>query len=133
MNIELFRRIQSHILEDPKRVVMDCWRGQDEDCGTVACIAGWACILEGNKARNFDIPEEAEKLLGIDGIIVEYLGHFYPLRDFLYYPCGWTGPIRDRYMHTKYGSPELAQAVSDYIDYFIETYSALEPSEGEIN
>ena len=62
MNTRLLRKIQKHILAEPKRFDMTDWvmrgkpgslleAGEQEievpKCGTVACIGGWACLLSG--------------------------------------------------------------------------------------
>lgn len=60
MNVELLRKVEKHILEEPKRLYMSKWirrvkqhelldqAGNPREyasCGTAACIAGWAVIL----------------------------------------------------------------------------------------
>lgn len=47
LNLELFDRIKAHLRAHPEQLDMDCWaQTLGPDCGTVACIAGWACLLE---------------------------------------------------------------------------------------
>lgn len=96
LNEELWDRVKATILEEPKRLRMRLWgitkkRGplffQDEKntpaCGTVGCLAGWACVLNATKAPSrfqrvmgellkrgidedtFDFAREAEKVLGL--------------------------------------------------------------------
>ncbi len=45
-NVELIEKILKHIDEEPKRLDMNAWV-KDRECGTTACVAGWACILDG--------------------------------------------------------------------------------------
>jgi hypothetical protein len=55
MNVKLLRRIQKHILAEPKRLDMGNFIVRKSDglgslvrfpkCGTVGCIAGWAVTL----------------------------------------------------------------------------------------
>jgi hypothetical protein len=45
--IKLLRRVKKHILAEPKRLQMGAWgyRTSETQCGTAACIGGWAAIL----------------------------------------------------------------------------------------
>lgn len=52
MNVELLRRVQKQILDEPRQFDMDgwftqsIWRGKAiPNCGTAACIGGWAIAL----------------------------------------------------------------------------------------
>ena len=95
VNVRLFQRIKRAILAEPLRLNMRSWidwvgnpysgllslrsKRQSPTCGTVACIAGWACLLSElghlpkspNETRatrtaasiNQRISEEAAKLL----------------------------------------------------------------------
>ena len=82
LNLKLLRKIQKHILAEPARFVMWTWflrradttssytpdGGNDRvkfpDCGTAACIGGWACILSGASLAG-DIHTRARNLLGL--------------------------------------------------------------------
>lgn len=88
MNITLLNRVMKHILEEPRRLLMQSWlvrKGYEEDqiecslptseynpkfrpfppCDTAACIAGWTCILEGKgKSKRLDLM--GKRLLGLD-------------------------------------------------------------------
>jgi hypothetical protein len=49
-----------------------------QDCGTVACIAGWAVAVHEPKLKLCDAPvgavfERAKKLLGLDELVAKYL------------------------------------------------------------
>lgn len=57
MNVELLRKVQKAILEEPLRINMDNWAftpGEQElmdqtpRCGTVGCIAGWTIAIQFN-------------------------------------------------------------------------------------
>jgi hypothetical protein len=80
VNVKLLRKIQKHILEEPKRFIMSDIIVRDRpgaefddygisfqipDCGTTACICGWALIL-GGKPRSRHEFSDAQKLLGIE-------------------------------------------------------------------
>jgi len=45
--VRLLRRIQKHVLKEPRRLVMRSWAKPSREvrCGTVGCIAGWAVML----------------------------------------------------------------------------------------
>lgn len=84
MNVRLLRKIKKHILAEPRRFVMWAWLREKETsgdtftsdandnrqvkfakCGTAACIAGWTCILAGDK-HPYDHEESARELLEVD-------------------------------------------------------------------
>lgn len=51
MNIPLLRQIQAQIIQHPETLYMPSY-----DCGTTACIAGWACKISG-----VDVSEASHK------------------------------------------------------------------------
>lgn len=55
MNKDKIRELAEHIVEHPNEFDMDYWAGGpaalDRHCGTVACLAGTACIIEGKTLR----------------------------------------------------------------------------------
>lgn len=137
MNVPLLRKIQKHILAEPRRVNMGVglfqyldppvylspveigapdWRQLIPPCGTVGCIAGWATILSGATApapgRSKDwyskINTQASNLLDLNPSQAAYLFHI----------GNWRYPWRDLDELTP-GTREYAQVVSDYIDYYI--------------
>ena len=78
LNVKLLRKIQKHILEEPRRFFMGDFieKGRSGSmipsdngteqvipaCGTVACIAGWACLFNGLRKPNL---MKAKALLGL--------------------------------------------------------------------
>lgn len=64
MNVALLRRIQRQIDKAPERFFMSSF-SKETECGTVYCIAGWACALSG-KSKSTDLCGDAVKLLGLD-------------------------------------------------------------------
>jgi hypothetical protein len=75
MNTELLQRIKASILAEPDTFRMDTW-----SCGTAHCIAGWACVLAGQRVvnpeafavsqrlENGELPNEfAQKVLKLPG------------------------------------------------------------------
>mgnify|MGYP001614774226 FL=1 len=68
MNTELLLRVKQHILEEPSRLDMEDYYYQLGDvryqppfgeptCGTVACIAGLALLLEGKRPKRTKIGD----------------------------------------------------------------------------
>lgn len=65
MNIQLIRQIQRKIKEEPRCLNMVAWISQvgkgtetqalAPDCGTIACLAGWAIILSGRLSEVWDL------------------------------------------------------------------------------
>lgn len=73
MNKELLNRISEHILEEPRRLNMNYLFRRVEPnsidapkCGTVGCIAGWACLLSNVDMEDTnDLWDTARDLLGL--------------------------------------------------------------------
>jgi hypothetical protein len=122
MNVELLRKVQKHILEEPKRVDMDVWTKSGEpgtttticgfdvvfpSCGTVGCIWGWAAQLAGGNYLQLDYWN----VLSID----------YDKANNLFHPNQWPKKFREALEKTEPQSVEYAQVICDRIDYFIDT------------
>lgn len=86
-NAELAYKVLDHIDAHPEQWNQGVYIGKAE-CGTVACFAGWACLLSGEEPRFPDdrpltdmllrpsgawtlVPERAEVLLGIERFVDE--------------------------------------------------------------
>ena len=86
MNVRLLRKVAKHILAEPKRLDMETIAdkvegGRDSPpCGTVGCIAGWACMLTGSSVNHADW-EKGKRLIDLDS------DQAYRLFD---YPLGWS-------------------------------------------
>jgi hypothetical protein len=128
MNVELLQRVKAHILEDPNRYDQWIWivdglvPGEKlvpagrivPECGTVACIAGWAIIL-GNPHSNTDLPgswsffieHKATELLGISDSQASMLFD--------------GGLLFEDAVKGAKSLQDLAQAAARHIDRFIET------------
>lgn len=81
MNKELLERVARHIEANPEEFSMDEW-----DCGTTACIAGWALRLSGENWRAVG-STEPEDLIDIT----------YEQGSALFYQSGWPHPFRSDY------------------------------------
>lgn len=82
MNIELLRKIQAIVLEEPKRLVMERWISIPVDrrdsrvpeCGTMGCVAGWATLLSRQaQQKDSTFRELAEEIREL-GSIVQHTG-----------------------------------------------------------
>lgn len=72
MNVKLLRKIQRHILAEPRRYNQNLWREEvdpaDDNhpaCGTIACIGGWANVLTGHGAGSSGSWWQAQTALGL--------------------------------------------------------------------
>lgn len=130
LNTKLFRKIQKHILEKPRRLAMVWWlqektdyepRVRDEgelkshefaECGTAACIAGWAVLLSPKAAKSIDVCEirkKAERLLGVTKAEGSKL----------FSVAFWPPKFAQKYWEAR--TPRAkAKATSERIDYFLE-------------
>lgn len=115
MNVELLQKVKAHILEEPKRLFMpvvlhcnmsDVPEVRKPPCGTMACIAGWACLLKG--VPHLDVHSSvAQELLEISESQAQRL--FFGLSE--EYKKAWDGS----------GSAEEAELIAARIDRFINT------------
>ena len=146
MNVKLLRKIQEHILEEPRRLNMENWgakdfsvsRADDPPCGTVGCIAGLACWLEGKRptlVRDFNFrlgryeshldyayaERTGAKLLGLTKADAARL--FFVEDVWFDETPHWPARFRNRYKGAK--TPRgKAKVTSDRIDHFIKTNGA---------
>ena len=73
MNTRLLRKVQKHILEEPRRLNMDIILDdrvsardpKNPPCGTVGCIAGWAIVLAHGDI-GYGLISNAAELLSLD-------------------------------------------------------------------
>lgn len=118
LNVRLLRKIQKHILEEPKRFWMGWWKEDSipghkpAPCGTTACIAGWAVILS-NEPEKAGAPSiRARVLLGLD-----------PDDMTLFFSDAWPEPYRTLYERAvdKDDEKDMAKAGADRIEHLINT------------
>ena len=137
LNVRLLRRIQRHILEEPRRFQMDaeiiqaktqhqwlnCITFFSRDasktmppCGTAACIAGWANILSDIQLRGREGRNSAADLLGIEA------GNSWCHHP-LFFARNWPEPYATRYKNAK--TPKLrAKIAAARIEHLIKTKGA---------
>lgn len=139
LNVRLLRRIQKHILAEPRRLNMRDWNTTLRDprnlpdemppCGTVGCIAGWATMLSGKKPRTrHGFARMGCELLGITGWSgdpTDMLRYDSQARK-LFVVDYWPLKYQHRYdkADTLSGQARFqghAKATSDRIEHFIKT------------
>ena len=125
MNVRLLRRVAKHIAEEPRRLDMykiaaKTSTGQTDTppCGTVGCIAGWACLLSGSSVHGSSWSK-GMKLLGLTN------EQAFRLFD---YPIGcsgdgWPARFGQRFINAKTSRGEASAAIAR-IWHFIKTKGA---------
>jgi hypothetical protein len=135
MNIKLLRKIQKRILEEPAQFQMDSWflnnPNMIPNCGTAACIGGWAVTLGKRRKRPSTIacklascaPHETFRVHHENAVLMNSEINKYlrlddeqrkRLTDFSYWP--------EKYRKLKSeGSSEYAKQAAERIDHFIKT------------
>jgi hypothetical protein len=119
MNVKLLRRIQKRILKHPDSYDQNVMISRDE-CGTTACIAGWAVLLSPlDPGFIGDYASKATLLLGLDD--EQAIRLFDVIEDG--YCCGWPDKYVRAYLRAK--TPRgRARAAMRRIDHFIKTKGA---------
>lgn len=147
MNVKLLRKVQKHILEEPRRIDMGLWGaaqspvlGDDPRyvpaCGTAGCIAGWAIILSQPPAarakllkhgreiesKAMEREERIEKTLGRNPArTAKALLKITPtMCDILFHEGRWPMPFAPDWLAAE--TPrQTAKRVAARIDHFIQT------------
>lgn len=122
LNVRLLRRVKRHILAEPKRLLMAAYvmrgtprkkfdgdNGQQSfpQCGTVGCIAGWACLLSGNGEEQ-NAFDPAAALLNLTD----------PSK--LFFEGSWPLPFADQYQLAKTPA-KRAKIAAARIEHLITT------------
>jgi hypothetical protein len=133
MNIRLLRKIQRAVTKEPRRFVMGEWvytRDSVAPCGTAACIAGHAVLLNSiTKTRNWigagklharkwgwlTWQERASKLLRIDQDAADRL---FFIED---WPAKFREPYGDSDATDERGRNAQAKLAIKRIEHFIKT------------
>lgn len=131
LNVKLLEKVKAHILEKPRRFVMRTfiYRKEDagmsvfmadgpetkfvkfEECGTAACIGGWAVLLnDGIDAKPLNLRQRAIKLIGLKSVT----------GDELFEVSFWPRQFREPYYAAK-TQRTRAKVAAARIDHFIAT------------
>jgi hypothetical protein len=122
VNVSLLRKVQKHILAEPKRFDMGNFgyllpEGDGgPKCGTVGCIAGWAVLLDGNKKAigTWEVTKLVGEEEGKDSLELTELQ-----KDRLFFLSGWPKKFHDKYFgHSR---EEQAKIAAARIEHFIRT------------
>lgn len=107
MNVELLQKVKEKVLAEPEALDMGTWLDRYPECGTVGCIAGWACALSGHVPEtDREVEIRALSLLGL------------PFEE-LFYPQDW--PPRHQVVLAEHAprtsgyAAAVAAAIDDYI------------------
>jgi len=138
MNIEMLNRVKQTILDEPRKLDMNVFLkrypdemlGRAEDftpCGTHACIAGWACILDIMDKRGITVEEiSRDTIRNKDDYENEYgkAGKILAINRVeqykLFYLEDWPSEFTKRYDDSK-TAQERAEVTAQRIEHFIAT------------
>lgn len=124
MNTELLMEVRQRILDEPRQFDMDVFFESHADipnCGTAACIAGWAIALSEKttpkeaKNRNFSLDYE---ILAVRALRIDF-----HQANRLFYVGTWPAEFQSRF-RMSVESDERAQVAAERIDHFIKTEGA---------
>lgn len=133
MNKELLLKVREQILREPRQFVMGTWytehpmESEDNDelwmgveipnCGTAACIAGWAISIAEKKS-----PHKAS---GTIGAASRYLDVKWEDAEDLFYEDHWDDDLQERWENAS-SLDERAQIAAERIDQFIAEHDKQE-------
>ena len=110
MNIDLLLKVKEQILKQPELFDMSRWFLPTE-CGTAACIAGWAWLLSGREEREFS---------GDRTRMVPQLDLTAEQERSLFHVCDWPRIFAGHYKSAR--TPAYrARIGAERIDHFIAT------------
>lgn len=135
MNVKLLEKVKAAILAEPAQFLMTTWFADSDDdysyrpydrarkvpnCGTAACIAGWALTI-GRRYRN---PRNAASRLGREGSIgldaARAIGVPYRFAQMLFIVSYWPHAFKERWSMAS--TPlQRARVAAQRIDRFIAT------------
>lgn len=127
MNVRLLRRVQKKILKEPEQFLMERWYEHNPEtvpnCGTAACIAGWAVALERRLT-----PEQARKKIYNPGTISDFIDYAASLLNIgrrdaeaLFSRDAWPDDLNSEYNKNRNNHKARARIAAERIDRFIET------------
>ncbi len=120
MNIERMRAVQKAILAEPEHFDMEEFF-KESDCGTFACIAGFAVAVERRQlVAKFNLKNFYVSGKTTSEYAIEFLELDYKESGYLFHDMGWPQQFRDRYRKA-ITAKERAQIAVDRIEHFIKT------------
>ncbi len=136
MNVANFQKLKALILEEPNRFIMHAYHLSDADknvcgvnwgvvlpdgqtrppCGTVACLCGWANMLQdqevGRTPGYMGDEKRAANWLGISTTCDRWSIS----RTSVFHEDFWPEPFKTKYRRAK-DATERARVAADYIDW----------------
>jgi len=121
----MLQRIKEKILKEPENFQMNYFTQFNTPCGTTACIAGWAVLLDA-KDQGFEITKDwyqslksnveqlASGLLGLDYSEETEEGKINS--DTVFYVTDWPDDFKWRYKSAT-SQEKRAHIAAKYIDY----------------
>jgi hypothetical protein len=124
MNTELLLKVKEAILREPEHFDMADWFRFREECGTTACIAGWAISI----GRNCDNLASAAALADLSDVNNWFHGQLlleleFPEAERLFMWSEWPLYFRSQYINSETNASR-ALIAADRIDQFIATNGA---------
>jgi hypothetical protein len=130
MNKKLLMEVRDAILANPKHVNMATWVTNPDneykcpfDCGTTACIAGWASYLAAPSHWPERVKDEAAEPW--KDLIAEHAAKRLAIKfddcEILFDSRSWPWRFRMRLLKFNPGTKNYAKVVAARIDHFIET------------
>jgi len=145
LNIELFKKIRDKIATTPEAYNQSVFARASEvaPCGTVACIAGWACVLgdrmsitklrEGSSLRASTVPVLASEALNLTNEEADVLFTGNPAEEDFeeFHVRAWPEPYASEWLDSTFISddekiPEQARIAVGYLDHIIASGKVLE-------
>lgn len=133
MNVKLLRKVKRHILEEPKRLDMNTfvsrrmsWRPEEErpECGTVACVAGWAVLLDRiDKGKGLPRRVDNSFYMRVALNAGALLGLSYEESNRLFMFSGWPKELDHAY-YAATTPRQRARVTARRIELFIKTKGA---------
>lgn len=128
MNRTLLLKVKEQILAEPESFEMETWvrtefpfrdyeiKFDKPDCGTAACIGGWACLLEGEKAKSCEGDEVTSHRYYQHAM--QYLGINDEQARVLFNTAAWPDDLRTAWYDTR-SKNKRAKIAAERIDRFI--------------
>lgn len=129
INVKLFRQIKKRILDEPRQFDMSMFFNTDPymdipNCGTAACIAGWAITLSKTPDKKPSTASHAYHYSGdiLDGACKE-LGISPSQGERLFFDLHWPRPYGTEFREQSKQSNKTGQAkvAARFIDEIIKT------------
>lgn len=119
--VRLLRRVQRHILKEPRRLAMGVWANASASvyCGTVGCIAGWAVMLTRPSLQRA-VRDRVDKVYDWESVGRKALRISPERARSLFHNENWPTDYRNRLEETHL-QKEYVDVTIERIEHFIQT------------